>query len=275
MSTVLKTLAPLVALTGLVLASPSADAGAKSAERALDELSNGRKPYNAVQNRFFLKEGRFELAPIAGYVPNNPFVKRYVGGALFAYHFSETFAAEGAIMYAPDLGDADMKDLTSVLVCIGNQECSEDTGFQQPLDKMTLGATFAARWAPIYGKINLIGETVLNFDFYATAGLGMLSMTEYYARFDKGAATETNPGVVVETVQAKVKVPVQVGVGMNNFISQTVAIKIDARSYLYADKKPSYQEGVKEEEGRLYNIFVASVGVSMFFPKMKPRLYDF
>ena len=31
-------------------------------------------------------------------------VKRFVGGLLGAYHFSEEFAAEGAFLYSPDLG---------------------------------------------------------------------------------------------------------------------------------------------------------------------------
>ena len=51
-------------------------------------------PESAIENRFFLKAERFELTPIFGYVPNDPFVKRYVGGLLFGYHFDERFKAE-------------------------------------------------------------------------------------------------------------------------------------------------------------------------------------
>lgn len=266
----LQLLAPLLAIVGLAMASPDAEAGAKPATDAMDELNNGRPKYNVVQNRFFLKENRIELAPVVGYVPNNPFAKRYVGGLLGAYHFSETLAAEAAFMYSPDLGTNDLKGLTTTLVTIAEEGTAK--GFQQPVEKAILAATFAARWAPIYGKINLLGERVLNFDLYGVAGLGLLSINEYYATYTEEGGV---PAAALGTAIKKNKVPVNLGVGMDFFVSSSVAIKIDARSYLYLDKKPQYDPEVAVEESRLYNNFVASAGVSVFFPKMKPRQYDF
>jgi len=264
-------LAMLLALFGSALTSPDAHAGTRAARKALDELNEGVKPYNVVQNRFFLKANRFEVAPVLGYVPNNPMVKRYVGGLLAGYHFSETLAAEGAIMYAPDLKQNDLKDLTNTLVRIAAEGKSVE--FQQPLDKMTLGATFAARWAPVYGKINLIGERVLNFDFYLVGGLGMLSVSKYYATYD----SDTGGTVVSNQPEKKAVVPVNLGFGMNFFANGSMAVKLDARSYLYADKKPDYDPtpGTQVTESRLYNAFVASVGVSVFFPKMQARQFQF
>jgi outer membrane beta-barrel protein len=261
------TLATLVVLMG---APTDAQAGSRAAKRALDELNEGRKPYNVVQNRFFLKGERFEVTPILGYVPNNPMVKRYVGGVLAGYHFSETLAAEGAFLYSPDLGTSDLKGLTNTLVAIANNGTG-NASFQQPLDKMLLGATFAARWSPLYGKLNLIGEQVLNFDAYFIGGLGMLSINEYYAEYSGNPAEPSQ----LQMVKAKTKVPVNLGFGMNFFMSSSVALKVDARSYFYVDKKPQYDPNVPVNDSRLYNNFVASVGASFFFPKMKPRRYDF
>jgi outer membrane beta-barrel protein len=271
----LKLLAPLAALVGLAGASLDAHAGAKPARKALKELNDGDAKYNVVQNRFFLKKDRFELSPMAGYVPNNPFAKRYVGGVLGAWHFSETLAAEGAFMYSPDLGVNDLKDLTHTLVGIA-REGSGDVEFQQSVDKMVLGATIAARWAPVYGKINLLGERVLNFDFYGTAGLGLLTIDKYYAVYDEDAPEGVVP-TKLEVVEVKPVLPLNLGVGMDFFLSSSVALKIDARNYLYIDSKPDYDPdpGNQVTENRLYNNFVASVGVSIFFPKMKPRYFDF
>lgn len=256
-----------------LLAAPQVQAQSSPAGEALNETRAERKPYNVVQNRFFLKGNRFEITPIAGYVPNNPMVKRYVGGLLAAYHFSEIFAAEGAFVYAPDLGSNDLKDLTHTLVTIAEQG-SGDVGFQQPLDKLILGATFAARWAPVYGKINLIGERVLNFDFYGVAGLGMLSLQSYYAVYDDSAAEGVAP-TVLNANRRKATVTPNVGFGLDFFLSSSIAVKLDARSYLYVDKKPQYDPDTPVTESRLYNNFVASVGVSVFLPRMKPRLYEF
>jgi len=268
----------------LTFAPATARAGADPAEQALDENMNGRKPYNVVQNRFFLKEQRFELSPMLGYVPNNPFVRRYIVGVMGAYHLSETFAIEGAAMLSPDLGTSDVKDLTRTLLLIA-REGSGQTEFQQPLNKMTLGATFAARWAPVYGKINLIGEGVLNFDFYGTAGLGILTLNEYYAVYNTsydGTQPRSKGNDVVDLGEATPTpvVPINLGVGMDFFLTGSLALKLDARNYLYIDKKPQYcQTGdpgcEPETQSRLYNAFLATVGVSVYFPRMKPRLFDY
>jgi len=259
-------------MMGGLLASPDAEAGARGARKALAELEDGRRTYDKVQNRFFLKEDRFEIAPILGYVPNNPMVRRYTGGILGAYHFSETFAAEGAFIYAPDLGTTDLKGLVNTLVLIAQDGGGSGNGtFQQPVDKLALGATFAARWAPIYGKINLIGETVLNFDFYGVAGLGLLTINKYYARYD--ASLES--GVSLDSFETKATVPLNLGLGFNFFVNQSIAIKLDARSYLYIDNQPQYDPDTAVEEQRLYNSLITSGGVSIFFPKMKPRMMDF
>ena len=262
----------LLTVAGL-LTAPEAQAGARGARQALKELEEGRKPYDKVMNRFFLKEGRFELAPILGYIPNNPMVRRYTGGVLGAYHFSENFAVEGAFIYSPDLGLTDLKGLPITLVEIAADSGSGGSGsFQQPIDKMLLGATFAARWAPLYGKINLIGEQVLNFDFYGTAGLGLLSIKKYYARYDTSVG-ETP--VRLDELGSESTIPVNLGLGFDYFLSQSVAFKLDARSYLYIDSKPQYDPDTEVTEQRLYNDFIASAGISVFFPKMEPRLMDF
>ena len=262
-------IATLIAFTAW---SPETLAGTQEARDAIDELQSEQGNRNVVQNRFFVKTGRFELAPVLGIVPNNPFVKRFVGGTLMAYHFSEAIALEGAFMYSPDLGGQDLKDLTHTLVNIAEQGSGE-VNFQQPLDKMIMGATFAARWAPVYGKINLIGERVLNFDLYGTAGIGMLAVNKYYASYD--SASETGTSIPDQPVEKKTEVPINLGIGLDFFFSNSLALKIDARDYFYVDEKPQYDPDTPQTEKRLYNNFIASVGFGVYFPKMQERRYDF
>jgi outer membrane beta-barrel protein len=183
---------------------------------------------------------------VLGYVPNNPMVRRYVGGVLLGYHFSETFAVGGQILYSPDLGETDLKDLTTVLVDIAASG-EDSVEFQQPLDKMTLGATFSANWAPIYGKINLVDENALEGE--APVNLSEPSNT--------------------------VTVPLNIGLGTDFFLNQTIALKIDARSYIYIGDKPQYDPNEPVDEKRVYNNFIASAGISIFLPKMQPRMTNF
>ena len=257
-------------MLGAAIESTTANAGSQGADQALTEFREGSEPKNVVQNRFFLKEERFEITPSLGYVPNNPFVKRYVGGLMFAYHFTEEIAAEATVMYSPDLGEEDLKELTSTLVEIANAE--KVGSFQQPFDKMILGSTFNARWAPVYGKLNLIGEGVLNFDFYGTAGLGLLSGQQYFATYEKAPKGESS--VAIQDFGSVMHPNVNVGLGFNFFLSGSVALKIDGRSYLYIDKKPDYEpdDNQSSDESRLYNTFVATVGLGFFFPTMGERL---
>jgi outer membrane beta-barrel protein len=243
---------------------------------AVKEHKTGSHLPDSVQNRFFLKEGRFELAPAFGYVPNNPFAQRFVGSLIGAYHFSETLAAEGRISYSPDLGKNDLKPLLSTLLVIAHTG-SANGNFEQPLDKDTLSFSAAARWSPLYGKINLVGETVLIFDLYGVAGLGMISKTDYVARYN-GNLGPTEKPLDLEAQGNEVKVAPVLGVGLDFFANQTIALKLDVRSALYLDNVPDYDPETPaptDDDTRLYNEFTASVGICIFIPKMKPRLYNF
>ena len=239
---------------------------------ALDTFRNPNQTRPVLTNRFFTKSERFEISPYFGYVPNNPFVSRYIGGLSVGYHFTEQFSAQGQLYYSPDLGEGDLKGLTKALVQIARTGPSGNS-FQQPLDKVTLAASFSGAWAPIYGKINLIGETVLSFDLYATVGLGMLSKTDYFAVYDDPGTT--NDAVALQHVGNEVKLSPSLGLGTNFYINRLMAIKLDGRFNFYIDNKPQYDSSVPVTEKRLYNVFVASVGVSFFFPTVQRRVFDF
>lgn len=246
---------------------------------ALEELRDGRQSQKAIENRFFLKQGRFETNVHFGYVPNNSFAARYVGGVMLNYHLNENLAVGADITYSPDLGKGDLKPLVGILLDRA-QQAGGNEGFQQPLDKVTLAATFGVTWAPVYGKINLLGETVLNFDLYGFAGLGMISKNRYYAtynpEFDPTAPeAQANDAVVLEQATNAVFPAPTIGIGQNYFLNQMVAIKIDLKAAFYIDQKPQYDQTVPSTQSQLYNNLVVGVGIGAFFPKMKPRLYDF
>jgi outer membrane beta-barrel protein len=269
---------PTLLGSGLALAfALPAMAQEKPAVDALTEYRSGKAESRAIENRFFLKEGRFEIAPHLGYVPNNSFARRYVGGLALNYHFAETLAVGADITYSPDLGKNDLKQLVGILLDRAFNAGGADTAFQQPLDKVTLSAAFGVSWAPVYGKINLIGETVLNFDLYGFAGLGMVSKSNYYAQFDPTVIEilEPNDVVLLQAVGNEVRIAPTIGVGQNYFLNQILALKLDVKASFYLDDKPQYDPDVPVQQQQLYNNFIASVGIAAFFPKMKPRLYDF
>jgi len=270
----------LVAIAAILLGATAANSSdvraAAPAQDALAELHGETIDKDVVQNRFFVKSKRFEIAPVVGLVPNNPMVKRYTFGVLLAYHFSETLAVGGQLIYSPDLGSSDLKDLTNTLVQIAHNG-SSDVEFQQPLDKLRLGATFSINWIPVYGKINLVGEKVLNFDLYGSAGLGMLSIAKYYAVYNEQIAL-TDPGappVSLQPPENVVRVPLNLGVGTDFFFTQTLALKLEARSYIYVDGAPQYDPNAPTSDKQVYPVIIASAGLSMYFPKMPTRISNF
>jgi outer membrane beta-barrel protein len=269
-ATVLGTLALVVATLAPSVAHAADDVPAPALD-ALRQLRGDAGAKNVIQNKFFVKTERFEVAPALGTMPNNSFVVNPYGGAVLAYHFSETLAAEGTFLYAPNTGVGGVKGLTKTLVAIAH-----DTGTQeleQPLDRLQLGALFAARWAPVYGKINLLGEGVANFDLYGTAGAGLLLITKDTAVYNTDFERDPNQPIVLVNPEAPTAahVAVNLGMGMDFFFSQSMALKLDARGAFYMAPEPDYGNGNQNPENRLYTPFLTTAGVSFFFPKMKPR----
>lgn len=221
-----------------------------------------------VQNRFFLKERRFELAPSFRYGPSDPFVYRYGLALTGAYHFSETLAAEGDISFNPDLGTGAgaIKPLLPTLVTIGGMG---NGNFEQPFDKTTLAFSAAVRWSPIYGKINLFGETVLNCDVYGVAGLGMLSKQNYVA-----GPGEDSP-LRIDALGNELQVAPVIGVGMHFFATQSLALGLDVRDAMYVDHRVDNDPstvGPLDGTRRLYHDLTTSVGLSIFIPRMPARM---
>ncbi len=265
------------ALLALLVGFSSRDARADSPGLEAKEARKVENPNPAVENRFFLKEGRFEATPLFGYVPNNPFARRYMFGGILGYHFGESLSAQAEVLYSPDGGEGDLKPLVEVLLDrAANSAPITTTGtavppeFQQPLDKISLAANFGVALAPFYGKINLVGETVLNFDFYVAGGLGMVSKTNYTATYDENQSDGNF--VNLQGEGNEVKVSIAAGIGQNYFLNQFMALKIDIRALFYVDNLPVYDVNDPPDGDRLYNNIVASAGLAFFFPRMKPRL---
>jgi outer membrane beta-barrel protein len=261
-----------VVLIGLTLVTPVASAAPKGPGiEAIKQFRDGNPKMPIVQNRFFVKGNRFEIAPVFGYVPNNPFARRFVGAIGFGYHFNEQISAQGFLSYSPDLGVQDLKGLTKTLINISRSTNEGGNQFQQPLDKVTLAFSAVAIWSPVYGTINLIGEKVVNFDLYFVGGVALNVRTVYAAKYQADEAG--NFGVALDKVENSPGPGPVLGTGMNFFINQTMALKLDARFNFYVGDKPVYEVGEPADGKRFYNNFVVAAGISFFLPKMTRRSY--
>lgn len=199
-------------------------------------------PAVVVENRFAQKEGRFEIAPAAGFVPNDPIVQGRLGSVGIAWHAGEELAVEGTVAYSPLLGPADLKPVPLVVLGLAPE------GTEQRFDKVELASSLGVRWAPLYGKISVLGDKVVSFDVYGYAGAGMLARSGYVARREGEAL------VVEPTTGIEAKLATSFGAGSDVFVGRSVALKLDARAALYVDG------GVRDH-------FTASAGLGFYFPK--------
>lgn len=263
---------------GSARAAETAEADAEATPPGLQALETFRNPptrQDPVRNRFFYKGKRFEISPQAGVVPNNEFARRISAGVGLGYHFNENLSVQGLFTYAADTQEGDVKALTAELIRLAN-----DPDFRQPLDKVTLSAMFGVQFAPFYGKINLVGEKVVNFDAYGFAGLGFVLQNEYYAgenpNFDAASRDRSQRyPFELEKTGSELRAAPALGLGVNFFLTRAIALKLDGRFLLVVDDKLQYDLDNIDPGLRVVPLFTASAGIGVFVGKTKPRSYDY
>jgi outer membrane beta-barrel protein len=186
----------------------------------------------AVSRRTFLKQGRFELAPMGGASANDPFFRAWVVGGRGSYHFSEEFSLDfggaGAvfneqldIFRALNVDPEDIADEVKT-----NLQAATLYGYADA------GVTFS----PFYGKVALASELVGHFDTFVSGGL---------AAIIDSSASVVHPGL-------------EVGVGSRLFLTRWLVARADVRDYLYpADAAGQVVFG---------NLLMLNVGVGIYFP---------
>ena len=152
-----------------------ADDAATKAEKELEgDLAlfwGERRKVKVVQKRMFQKDGRFELTAFGGTIPNDDFIVYYPLGLRAGYHFSEAFAIELSYAHAIDRNS----DLMTFLEDDENIRLKR-ADLQEIIE---LYYNLSLLWAPIYGKISLLGLKLTHFEIYTGLGIGNFHTTEY------------------------------------------------------------------------------------------------
>lgn len=115
----------------------------------------------AVSDRKFSKAGRLEIGPLFGLSLNDPFYRHLPIGAHVAFHLAESLhIGAGGVLY--------LSNGTDVPISGGAQQPRPD--YNRP----KVNAWLEAAWAPLYGKLSLFAETILHFDTYLGAFVGIV-----------------------------------------------------------------------------------------------------
>lgn len=180
----------------------------------------------AVSRPVFRKQGRFELAPLAGVSVSDSFFRRWTVGTRASYHLVDSFSI--------DVGGAwnAWSEPLEAAVFIGTPEAVVVNDPSPLLGYADAGVTFD----PFYGKVALMSEWIVHFDTYLSAG--------------GGAMFTATPSVVHPALE--------VGGGARVFLTPWLAVRADLRDYFYP---ADFGDGV-----RLQSLFLVTLGVGFYFP---------
>jgi outer membrane beta-barrel protein len=138
-------------------------------EKDLAKFWGQRREVKVVQRRLYNKDSRFEASLFGGVIPNDDFIVYFPTGVRAAYHLTEGFSAELSYALAID----NQSDLSSFLTSEGIDLKRAD--IQEFVD-MYYGVNIL--WAPIYGKISILGLKLSHFDAYVGVGFGLFHTRE-------------------------------------------------------------------------------------------------
>ncbi|MEE8409128.1 MAG: outer membrane beta-barrel domain-containing protein [Myxococcota bacterium] len=179
----------------------------------------------SVTRPFFSKGGRIELVGGVGTMFNDPFYDHIVPSLAVAYHVFESLWVGASADYHVARGSP-----------------PSITGGGKPKSPKYNRPQYAARleaaWAPFYGKLSLLAETVLHFDTYISVGGGLIGGTR------SGAALGGT-----------------VAVGQHFFLSEAVAIRLEVRDQIV---NMSRNPGTTKQT--IQNFLSVSIGVCFYVP---------
>ena len=147
----------------------AATAAEKELERDLAKFWGSRRKVKVVQRRLFEKDGRYEIAPFSGIIPNDDFIVYFPVGARLSYHFSEAFTVEASFAHAIDNESDLTKFLTDEGIDLKRADIQEFIRHYYSINIL---------WAPIYGKISILGLKLSHFETYFGMGFGFFGTHE-------------------------------------------------------------------------------------------------
>lgn len=184
----------------------------------------------AVRNRLFSVENRWEFGGNVGFSILTRLTEHYNFNLSGAYNIKDWIALELRAGYALS-GHTSLAD--QVATDFAANATTKPASDPSDLWEMNANAIFGVRFQPIYGKINLLAELPVHFQFYVWLGGGaaMLrqqSLVSCISRASAKVCDEYN-------VDNKVSPLVSLALGFRFFVIGGHSIKLEVRDYSYLD----------------------------------------
>jgi outer membrane beta-barrel protein len=152
-----------------------------------------------IQNRTYTKSGRLNFGILGGTISNDPFLNTYSYGAKLGFDFTEYLGINLTYLLASNTNSPAYDALVSVQGYGSNSN---------PL-KAIYGAELA--WSVLYGKVSVVGLSIIHFDLYLTGGIGSYS-------------SQNGSGLVP-----------WIGIGQQAFLNHWMSLSATYRFYRYVE----------------------------------------
>ncbi len=223
----------------------------------LNMADEAKKPLNekilAVQQRFIIKKGRFELQPYWGITLNDQFVSHPGPGLALNYYITEVLAIGlNGNYYGAFNVDSDF-----------NAQVRRAARVAVPLTEYDWAAALNFTYVPANGKFAGFGDFIFHYDAYIVGGVGAIS---------------TRPIPVIDpdnrNFEFEPKVSVNAGIGLKIFTSRWLALGAEIRDYIFIDKLENLEEDTADPtnqdtwlgDSSLTNNVQAQLFASIFIP---------
>jgi outer membrane beta-barrel protein len=209
--------------------SEDTEASVEAKETELDAEEGEEKKklsdrIKSVQRKTFLKEHRFEVFPFFALDLNDPFFQHLIVGGSIGFHLVDSLGLEarGGYVFASLKQDA-----------IKFVRQATDSLLENP-PEFKYHADLDLTWAPFYGKISILGEGIMHFDTYITAGGGLFGT-------DAGPTGAGN-----------------IGIGIRYFMTDWLISRLEIRNYIFVDNRNNTSD--------VQNLLILGFSVAGFFP---------
>ena len=168
-----------------------------------------------VTARLFHIGGLLEVQPALSISVGDPFYRTWAAGIRGEHHFDERWSVSAHVF-------AGASSIAAPLQICGDGPCSLPVRDQlrSTPGQLQLMAGAELGWAPIYGKLSLIGERTLHFDAYVSAGPELLR--------ERIAPDAASP------LAGRWEPGLRVSVGERVFVTDRLAVRLAASELVYA-----------------------------------------
>lgn len=230
---------------------------------APEKAEKRRGLVKVIQRKFFLKYRRVELTPMIGGMLTDDFINRLAVGALIDFHINDIFAVEILANYLPDLQATDYKPLT-------NRLKNRDEVVPE-VSRVVFNGTVNLSVSPIYGKIELGTLSIINYDIYVSAGVGVTSTIDDTLLVEETSTCHGNNRQQNKQLPECVYINEEhfvtsIGAGFRIVFNDFVGIRLDGRGFAHVETLYRDDGGNPEVGLDMKQNFQLSFGVSFFVP---------